>query len=100
MRPMRSLGWMCQVALRTMVLAPNSKVTFCSPANMGANVLQTDCNPTRRDCLGLHIYQAQKDATGILAEGPSLDMGGKWVTFRKTHFPLFHYLCQNSPYEE
>src|SRR6185437_7657589 len=38
MRPIRSLGWICQVASFTMTRAPNSKVTFCRPANMGANL--------------------------------------------------------------
>src|SRR5262249_44062556 len=39
--PMRSLGWMCQVASRTIIRAPNSKVTFCSPANMGAKLTKS-----------------------------------------------------------
>jgi hypothetical protein len=39
-----------------MVLAPNSKVTFCNPANMGANVQITDCNPMPLPVLGLEIY--------------------------------------------
>ena len=33
-KPIRSLGCICQVASSTIVLAPNSKVTFCKPNNI------------------------------------------------------------------
>jgi hypothetical protein len=38
-RPIRSLGCICQVASRTMARAPNSKVTFVNPTNMSAKVM-------------------------------------------------------------
>src|SRR5690606_34645908 len=37
-RPIRSFGWICQVAFLIIVRAPNSKVTFCRPASMRMEV--------------------------------------------------------------
>src|SRR5215216_282276 len=40
--PMRSPECICQVASFTMVLAPNSNVTFCKPASIRAANIITD----------------------------------------------------------
>src|ERR1700754_132180 len=51
---------MCQVASFTITRAPNSKVTFCNPANMGANLTQGLHTPKTRWLLLLKCHPIAK----------------------------------------